>query len=126
MNTSVLFWFLLAFQVKHLLADFFLQPAYQYQNKGTYLHRGGIDHALTHAVGTALLLLVFELSFPFVFLAAVLDAVIHYHIDWAKVNLCKYFGWTPTNSEKYWYLLGVDQFLHQLTYVGIIAAAVAA
>ena len=31
--------------VKHALADFYLQTPYQYLNKGTYGHPGGLLHA---------------------------------------------------------------------------------
>lgn len=43
---------LLLLQIKHLVIDFLLQGPYQYLNKGTYGHWGGIQHAINHMVGT--------------------------------------------------------------------------
>ena len=48
---------------------------------------------------------------------ALLDFVIHYHIDWAKMNLSQ--GLT-TDNHKFWIWLGFDQMLHYLTYILII------
>jgi hypothetical protein len=31
-------------------------------------------------------------------------------------------GWGPTTHPEFWVLLGLDQLLHQLTYVGMIFA----
>ena len=53
-----------------------------------------------------------------------IDMFIHYHIDWAKMNLNAKLGWGPTTHEQFWWLLGLDQFLHSLTYIGIVALVV--
>jgi hypothetical protein len=42
---------------KHAVADFYLQTAYQYSNKGKYGHPGGIIHAGIHAALTPLVCL---------------------------------------------------------------------
>lgn len=116
----------LAFLFKHFIIDFPLQRPFQYLNKGTYGHLGGVVHALLHGVGTFLIIsgyMFFTLTNLSPMLALIIvwiDMVVHYHIDWAKVNLCKKFNLTPTTSEVYWWLLGLDQLLHYLTYVGII------
>jgi hypothetical protein len=110
-----------AFFLKHFICDFPLQPAYQYKNKGTYGHLGGIVHAGIHAIGTFIVLLAF---IPFghgtIAIMALIDGLVHYHIDWAKMNVNSYCKLTPTNSEFFWHLLGLDQLLHYLTYFGII------
>lgn len=49
-----------------------------------------------------------------------IDFVIHYHIDWAKMNLNAKMGWGANTHEEFWWLLGLDQFLHALTYVGLV------
>lgn len=49
------------------------------------------------------------------------DSIIHYHIDWAKMNLNAKMGWGPKTHEEFWWLLGIDQYLHALTYIGLIA-----
>ena len=125
---------LILLQLKHFICDFPLQKPYQYLNKGIYGHGGGILHASIHGVGTLIaLLLAFAILkigtevtwhpqvIGLALKVAILDALIHYHIDWAKVKINKRYGWKCDNSEKFWYLLGFDQLLHQLTYIGIVA-----
>lgn len=116
--TTVLF-IVLLLVIKHFIVDFPLQKPYHYLNKGTYGHMGGIQHALGHGIATGLVIsLFFPGSLPFI--CFLVDAIIHYHIDWAKVNLNKKMGWGPTTHEQFWILLGVDQLLHMVTYLGII------
>ena len=121
MNTVIIL--LAAFAVKHFIVDFLIQRAYQYQNKGIYGHPGGILHAALHGIGTWLCLFLYT---PLAVELAFLDLVLHYHIDWAKTNINKHFGWGPTTHEEFWWLLGADQFLHSITYVAIIGWAVGA
>lgn len=111
---------LILFQIKHFVCDFPLQAfPYQYLNKATYGHLGGIIHAFIHFFASYLILLFFTNNIMAFSLAA-LDGIIHYHIDWAKMNINKHYGWKPDNSEKFWIALGFDQLLHQLTYMGLI------
>lgn len=107
---------------KHFIVDFPLQVPYHYENKGTYGHAGGIQHALFHGLGTTLVfIVVFSLTFvPFAVMVGLIDAFIHYHIDWAKVKLNKKYGWGPATHEQFWWLLGLDQYLHALTYIGLV------
>lgn len=113
-------WLLLWLFTKHLLVDFFWQFPYMYQNKGAYGHGGGIVHAIYHALGTWLILLIYSQPLDerlwVVNLLSILDGIIHYHIDWFKVNICKKKDWGMTTHEEYWWALGVDQYLHTLTY----------
>lgn len=104
------------FVVKHFIVDFLLQPAYMYKNKGIYGHPGGLYHSGLHALVTFVFLL-FILNPIGAFNLALLEFIIHYHIDWAKIQVCQKKGWGPTTSEWYWYTLGLDQFLHYMTYV---------
>lgn len=109
----------LLFCIKHFICDFLMQCSFQYKNKGKYLHPGGLEHAITHGLGTWPILLMFtnvELAVQY----ACLDAIIHYHIDWAKTNLNSRLKLTPTNSNWFWVLLGLDQLLHMITYLWII------
>jgi hypothetical protein len=53
------------------------------------------------------------------------DTVIHYHIDWAKMKLNRWFGWAPNTHEQFWWLLGLDQYLHAVTYVIFVATVIA-
>ena len=104
--------------VKHFIVDFLLQTKYQWSNKGTYCHPGGILHSGLHGIGTYLCLFWYA-PIAAVYLAFA-DMVIHYHVDWAKMNLNAKMGWGPNTHEEFWWLLGLDQLLHYLTYVVIV------
>jgi Protein of unknown function (DUF3307) len=105
--------------IKHFICDFPLQAnPWMYRNKGTYMHPGGIVHAGIHAIGTLLVLAPFIGSASVMY--ASIDMVVHYHIDWAKMNLSQRYDLQPTNSERFWILLGFDQLLHHTTYFVII------
>lgn len=117
MNTTL--WLILFLFTKHFVIDYPLQVRYQYSNKGTYGHPGGLLHAGLHGVGTFLCFYWFAPEAA-LYLAWI-DATLHYHIDWAKMNLNKKLGWGPTIHEQFWWLLGFDQFLHALTYIGLVA-----
>ena len=97
-----------------------MQNKYQWSNKGKYGHMGGILHAFLHAVGTFLCVMWFE-TLSIAYCVCWFDGVLHYHIDYAKMNLNKKFGWGPNTHEEFWWLLGLDQLLHALTYIGLIA-----
>ena len=120
---------LLALQVKHLLVDFFMQRPYQYRNKGIWLHPGGILHAAEHAVFSAFSLTLFVPQYVLLIgIIAVCEFIAHYLIDYSKVNICKNYSWSKTvdnrleiYSDRYFHALGVDQFLHQLTYLAMVA-----
>lgn len=110
---------MLAFQIKHFICDFVLQTAYQYKNKGFYGHFGGIIHAGLHILGSlpALLILTHDAALIAGLLAA--EFVIHYHMDWLKVRTDMRLGLND-QMHAYWILFGVDQFVHQLTYLAMI------
>lgn len=109
--------FLLLLLTKHLIVDFPLQGPYQYKNKGTFLHSGGLLHAGLHGLGTASCLIWFT---PLWFAVSCFDFVCHYLIDYSKMNLNRIWNLRPTTSEQFWWLLGLDQYLHQITYLIII------
>jgi len=116
MNDTLLLVFLLF--TKHFVVDFPLQTKFQWSNKGTYLHPGGILHAACHAGAT---LACFAWYAPLAaYYLALIDFVLHYHIDWAKMNLNKKMGWGPTTHEQFWWAVGFDQYLHALTYILLI------
>lgn len=111
---------LLALTYKHFVADFLYQPPYQWQNKGTYGHWGGMFHSGQHALLTMVILMLFGVPDATVIILISLEFLLHYHIDWAKMNLNKKMGWTANAHNQFWILLGVDQLLHSLTYIGIV------
>lgn len=117
--TNILF----AFIVKHFICDYPLQATpWMYRSKGTYGHAGGIAHAAIHVLGS-FLVLVWLTDTTLVVTLSALDGIVHYHIDWAKMNIGKRFNLLPTNSEWFWILLGLDQLLHYATYFAIVKVA---
>ena len=118
MTVNTILIVLVLLQIKHFVVDFLLQNKYQWSNKGTYGHPGGVLHSGLHGVGTYLCVALF--TRPDIALGlALIDWTVHYHIDWAKMQLNKRLSLTPA-SPRFWVLLGLDQLLHQLTYVGIL------
>ena len=110
--------------LKHTAADFFLQTPYQYLNKGIYGHPGGLLHAGIHVALTPLVYLVIApASLVLAGAIALGEFAVHYHIDWTKEQVNRRCGFTPQTAG-YWHALGVDQLLHGLTYIVIVAALV--
>ncbi len=114
-------WLVFLLLTKHFIVDFPMQGPYQYKNKGTLGHPGGILHAGLHAIATAIILYWFA---PAALAAAlaIADGVVHYFVDWAKWNVNARWKLKPDNSQHYWWLLGFDQWLHHLTYIAIVFA----
>lgn len=107
--------------VKHAIADYALQTAFMFKNKGRYGHPGGLLHALLHLALTApVLLLLTSLSPMHIALILGAEFIIHYHIDWSKEQICAHRTLDP-ECRMFWVLHGLDQLLHGLTYIGIVA-----
>jgi hypothetical protein len=106
--------------VKHFLADFVWQTKAMVTEKGLYGRLGGLQHSALHGALTYVILMHF-LELQACVMLSMIDAAIHYHIDWAKMNITKHY---TVNDKEYWFWLGFDQLLHSLTYlaVGFIAA----
>jgi hypothetical protein len=114
---------LLILQVKHFIADFVVQTPYQFLNKGTYGHPGGIIHAGIHALGSLFAFIVITPSLRLGAAIFVCEMIVHYHIDWLKESTVKRQRWVFPQSE-FWWTFGADQVLHQLTYLvmaGVLA-----
>ena len=109
---------LAALQVKHVLADFVFQNQYILDHRRVWGHPGGLLHVAIHAVGTLAVLLPAGLPLALIGTMLLAEAVVHYHIDWAKDNVVDRLGVTP-RDRAFWTIFGVDQCLHQLTYVAI-------
>lgn len=108
---------LLLLQVKHFVADFVLQTDQMVLEKGIYGARWGLYHSGIQAVGT-----FFALAWIHPMLgvfAGVFDFLVHYHVDWAKININRKYNYTPKDRQ-FWLWLGLDQLAHQVTYVLIV------
>lgn len=106
--------------LKHTVADFFLQTGFQHRNKGRYGHPGGILHAVIHVLLSLPVFLLLPVDLDLMATILLAEFLVHYHIDWTKERVTKGFGWTPTQAA-FWHALGVDQLLHGLTYVIMVA-----
>ena len=117
----MLVWLLLALQIKHFIWDFYYQPPYMWQNKGTFGHPGGIVHSGLHAITTFYLLFTFPVTAELAALIAAGEFIVHYLTDYAKMNINRIKGWACNTHNEFWQLTGLDQLFHQLTYVAILA-----
>lgn len=109
-------------QFKHFICDGPLQTLGMVENKSIYGALLGIVHSGLHGMGTFVVFLFAGLPISFVLGLAVLDFVIHYHVDFTKENIVKYFRWS-TKDAKFWWALSADQTLHQFTYLFLVALA---
>ncbi len=129
--TDIPFWvfiLLVVFQAKHLIADYYLQFPYMYENKGkpTGWLTPLLNHTYIHA-GMTLVVIGFagEIIFPTTTIKTIaiilscvtlFDATTHFLTDRWKATR----GRTPAES-KFWTDLGIDQMIHHT--VGIIIVA---
>lgn len=104
--------------VKHFVWDFYYQPPYMWQNKGTFGHWGGVVHSGIHAFTTFIILLFFTTP-VLALLLMLFEFVVHYLTDYAKMNINRIKGWGATTHNEFWQLTGFDQLMHQLTYIVI-------
>lgn len=113
---------LLLLQVKHFLFDFVWQTPWQLANKGHWGHPGGIVHSGLHVAGTAAVLAVagpsFGLAFGLALAVLVGEFLVHYHLDWGKEQFVRRF--VTGQGAGFWRMIGLDQLLHQLTYLAIV------
>lgn len=105
--------------IKHFICDYPLQRPYQLMNKGIYGHPGGLLHAAIHGTGTLIVLLFFA-PVTMALGLAMLDALIHYHVDWTKNRINTHFGFSTSSGSGFWILFGLDQLVHQMTYILLI------
>ena len=108
-------------QIKHWYVDFVNQSMDEVHSKGIYGDSLGIWHSAKQGIGTLLCVLAItghNYIADAIFIAFV-DFVIHYHTDWAKININKKKNYTVETSQ-FWWWLGFDQLVHQLTYLLIV------
>ena len=109
--------------VKHYMWDFYYQPPYMWKNKGTFGHPGGLLHAGVHALST-LLIIVWWIGLEDALFLSICEFVIHYAMDFTKMNLNRDMGWACNTHDQFWQLTGFDQLVHQITYIAIAASVV--
>ncbi len=107
---------------KHVLADFVLQP--NWMARGKEAPSGWAMPLLAHAATHAALTLTVVLAIaPRLWWLALADLAVHTGIDRGKALVALRARWRP-DQPQFWWLLGVDQGLHQLTGVGLALAMV--
>ncbi len=105
-------------QIKHWYIDFVDQDMEEVNSKGKYGEWLGIRHSLKQGIGTYIciaLVVGAELWF-FSLVLALIDFIVHYHTDWSKMN----YGNRDITTPAFWNHLGLDQMVHQLTYLLIV------
>ncbi len=117
---GVMLWSLLAFEAKHFVCDFVLQTEWQVRTKGIYGHPGGFVHAGLHAILSIPAMLVWAPSAALMGALMLGEFLIHYHMDWSKEHIGRRKG-LRVDMGAYWTLFGLDQFVHQLTYILMLA-----
>lgn len=110
-------------QLKHMLADFYLQTPVMLANRSVYLHSGRALHCFFHVVASALCFLIMAIPFSAFILILIAEFILHFHIDYGKGVWSDRAGHSPADAS-YWRAFGADQFLHQLTYLGMVLALV--
>jgi len=105
--------------IKHWYIDFVNQTPEEVEGKGTYGNAHGLMHSIKHGVATFLILIVFTREFEYSVIIGFIDFFLHYHIDWAKMNINRRWNYTVENP-KFWAWLGFDQLAHSLTYIFLI------
>ena len=109
-----------AFAVKHYAADFLFQTSWMARGKEKPRHwvPALAVHALCHG---ALTLLILAVVSPRLWWLAMADLVVHFAIDRGKAVIATTSRWQPSQPQ-FWWLLGFDQMLHQLTNVALVLA----
>jgi hypothetical protein len=116
MTTSIIF-ILILLQIKHWYIDFVDQSEEEVKSKGIYGDGPGIGHSVKHGIGTFFAIIAVT-GLPYIAFAGILmfvDFVLHYHIDWLKMN----YGNRDITTPAFWNHLGLDQMLHQFVYIFI-------
>ncbi len=98
--------------IKHCIADLAIQKLFP-SNKLQYLNKDAHKHYLHHALGSFIVGVFFNLYFAA--LIFVLDYLIHWHVDFVKTHVRKYYD-LQERDYMFWVLQSVDQALHFSTY----------
>ena len=118
----VMMFVLILLQIKHWYIDFVDQTEEEIQHKGIYLDWIGIKHSAKHGVSTFVILwaILGWTETDVAFALATVDFLLHYHIDWFKMN----YGNRDIQTPQFWNHLGLDQMAHQIVYIIIAGLTV--
>lgn len=116
----VLFQFAILMLLKYFICEYILQTAEMTMSKYRYGSLNSLVHIAHHAFGTLVILLVYNVSLIQSIFLTLLEAFLHYHIDYIHIR----YGAKSYRDKHYWQWLGAEQFLHQLTVILIMALLV--
>jgi hypothetical protein len=103
---------LILLQIKHWYIDFVNQSDEEVKHKGIYLDWRGVKHSAKHGLATAIIFALWVTPIVAI-IYGIVDFILHYHIDWTKMN----HGNRDITTPAFWNHLGLDQMAHQLSYV---------
>ncbi len=110
---------LIVMAAKHYGADFIGQTDWMARGKERVVGWGVplAAHAGLHALGTLAIALLFK---PALWWLALVDLAVHGLIDRGKSLVAHHTRFAMTDP-RFWWLMGFDQFLHQVTNVVLVA-----
>lgn len=129
---TAIFGLLIAYQLKHFLADYPLQGRYmlgKFRSDWSFVPPL-LAHVAVHAVGTLAIALVAGTTVRLAIGLALFDAGVHFVMDRAKASRRWLGRWKPLTADTYptadraawrsntlfWWALGFDQMVHHLTH----------
>lgn len=118
---GLFFLLFIGLELKHYIADYFLQPGWVLSGKGDFRQPGGYAHAGVHAALTAVVLVLAGTPLPWLAGIVIGEFVVHYLLDYSKIHYSRGVH-VDTQPRRFWSLHGLDQITHQLTYAAIIYA----
>jgi hypothetical protein len=119
---ALFFLLFVGLELKHYVADYFLQPGWMLAGKGDFRQPGGYAHAGAHAGLCLLVLLAAGSPWPTLLGLVAAEFVVHYLLDYSKIHYSKGVH-VDVQPRRFWVLHGVDQITHQLTYAAMIYVA---
>lgn len=102
--------------IKHWYIDFVDQSMDEVDSKGHYGKWLGFRHSLKHGVATSIIFIILDIDIISAIIVGLIDLVVHYHTDWAKMN----WGNRDITTPAFWNHLGLDQLVHYTTYLGLV------
>ena len=85
--------------------------------KGIYGNPLGVFHSLKQAFFTGVIFTPVSLDLAMALFC--IDYILHYHIDWIKMN----YSNQDISTPQFWAHLGLDQLAHQVCYIGYVYIA---
>jgi hypothetical protein len=79
----------------------------------------GITHAGTHVIGSIPALLILGADLGAVAVLLIAEFLVHYHVDWFKARTDRMRA-AAGQDHVFWMMFGLDQLIHQLTYIAMI------